>query len=74
MQDVRHVIPTSEVSSQTGQSSTTLWRKVKSGSFPQPIYIGAKKFWYQDTVTQWLKENTRTEPEFNNLNSGRGIS
>jgi hypothetical protein len=26
-------------------SRTTIWRKVRAGTFPQPTYIGERPFW-----------------------------
>lgn len=70
---IRHRIPTKEVSRQTGFSPVTIWRKSKSDeSFPDPIYIGSNKFFYQDEITKWIEENERTTPAFNNLNANQG--
>lgn len=64
---VKYRISTSEVVRQTGLSAVSLWRKSKTGDFPAPVYIGSKKFWYQDEITKWIEANERTEPLFNNL-------
>jgi predicted DNA-binding transcriptional regulator AlpA len=38
-------------------SPVTLWRMVKRGEFPQPIFISPnKKFWFQDVVVAWQCE------------------
>jgi len=68
MQQPIHRIPTKEFSKQSGQSSTTLWRKSKTDkTFPTPIYILNKKLYRQDEVTAWIYAQERTEPTHNNL-------
>jgi predicted DNA-binding transcriptional regulator AlpA len=38
-------------------SPVTLWRMVKRGEFPQPIFISPnKKFWFEDVVVAWQCE------------------
>ncbi|NOR70430.1 MAG: AlpA family phage regulatory protein [Methylomarinum sp.] len=65
---IRYRISTKELCSQIGLSPVSIWRKSKSEkTFPKPIYIGAKKLWYQDEVTVWIEANERTSPAFNNL-------
>ncbi|MBH5367166.1 AlpA family phage regulatory protein [Bradyrhizobium sp. CNPSo 4016] len=34
-------------------SEPTLWRKVKEGSFPQPIRIGRITAWKQSQIAAW---------------------
>lgn len=36
-------------------SSQTLWRRVKDGTFPQPIKIGRMTVWRVSEVRAWLK-------------------
>lgn len=31
-------------------SSTTLWRHVKSGDLPKPVYIGKKRYWKRESI------------------------
>jgi predicted DNA-binding transcriptional regulator AlpA len=38
-----------------GFSAPTLWRKVKAGSFPQPIKIGEKMTaWRMEEIRKWM--------------------
>ena len=38
-------------------SASTLWRRVKDKSFPQPISLGGRsKGWLQSEVQAWIKE------------------
>ena len=40
-----------------GFSAPTLWRKVKAGSFPQPIKIGEKMTaWRMEEIRIWMNE------------------
>ena len=72
---IRHRMPTKEACSQTGLSPVSMWRKSKSEEdFPKPIFIGSKKLWYQDEITEWIEANERETPAFNNLNANQGDS
>lgn len=37
-------------------SKTTLWRHVKEGKFPEPVYVGRSPLWNQKRVEAWLEE------------------
>ncbi len=37
-------------------SKTTLWRHVKEGKFPEPVYVGRAPLWNQKRVEEWLEE------------------
>jgi prophage regulatory protein len=38
-------------------SPVTLWRMVKRGEFPPPVFISPnKKFWFEDVVISWQGE------------------
>ena len=38
-------------------SAPTLWRKVKSGTFPKPIKLGENiTAWRSEEIDQWIKE------------------
>lgn len=37
-------------------SKTTLWRHVKEGKFPDPVYVGRTPLWRQHTLEGWLGE------------------
>ena len=36
----KHLCDTCETTKQTGKSPTSLWRGVKKGTFPPPVYLG----------------------------------
>ena len=37
-------------------SRATIWRKVKKGTFPQPIDCGGRPAWPVKVITKWLNE------------------
>ena len=40
-------------------SSATLWRKVKDGTFPQPVRLGPRiTAWRVEDVRRWMAEQT----------------
>jgi predicted DNA-binding transcriptional regulator AlpA len=42
-----------------GQSRTTLWRRVRAGTFPAPIDLGGKYVWAESAVRAWLDSRPR---------------
>ena len=59
MQDHQMLRPT-EVMARTGLSRTTIWRKVKDGSFPNPLVLGKNSIgWPAQTITDWLESRER---------------
>lgn len=37
-------------------SRTTLWRKVRNGSFPAPLQLGTNSIgWLESTINEWMK-------------------
>ena len=52
----------SEVMARTGLSRTTLWRRVRAGTFPPPTELGANAIgWPASSITAWLANRpTRT--------------
>lgn len=54
--DVRHLCG--------GVSDMTLWRWLKSNDldFPQPTYIGKRRYWRESDVIAWLDARTETPP------------
>lgn len=50
-----HILRLEAVLSRTGLSRATLYRKVKGGTFPQPIRISKRCVGWRDTaITEWL--------------------
>ena len=40
-------------------SDMALWRWVRAGKFPNPVYIGARRYWLATSIEQWLAERHR---------------
>ncbi|WP_418930340.1 helix-turn-helix transcriptional regulator [Gilvimarinus xylanilyticus] len=49
----------SDVCERLGVSSTTLWRFVRDGRFPEPIQLPGSKIqgWTERSVDQWIKKH-----------------
>jgi prophage regulatory protein len=46
----------------TGLSRTSLWRRVKDGSFPAPVRLGPNRVaWHMDDVRAWLDSLPRVQ-------------
>ncbi len=37
-------------------SKTTLWRHIREGKVPQPVYIGRSPLWHKQTLHRWLDD------------------
>lgn len=49
-----------EVLARTGLSRTTIWRKVRAGTFPAPIELGANSIgWRVSEIQGWLESRNR---------------
>lgn len=49
-----------EVSRRTTLSSTTIWRAVKAGTFPQPVRVSKNRVaWESRQVDAWIIEQRR---------------
>jgi prophage regulatory protein len=47
-----------EVMERTGLSRTTIWRRVRAGTFPAPVELGVNSIgWQEASIAEWL--NTR---------------
>ena len=45
-----------EVVARTGLSRTTLWRRVRAGTFPPPTELGANSIgWPESVIMAWVK-------------------
>jgi prophage regulatory protein len=52
--DPGRLLSPKDVERQTSLSRTTLWRKVKEGSFPKPLKISANRIaWSSSDLEQW---------------------
>ena len=49
-----------EVMERTGLSRTTLWRRVRAGTFPSPVELGTNAIgWPASAITTWLENQPR---------------
>ena len=49
-----------EVMARTGLSRTTIWRKVRDGSFPAPLELSVNSVgWPASEIAAWLKARAR---------------
>ncbi len=49
-----------EVMARTGLSRTTLWRRVRAGTFPAPVELGKNSIgWPASAITDWLESRPR---------------
>jgi prophage regulatory protein len=58
----RRIIRKPEVRRRTGYSDTTIWRKEKSGTFPERILLSADGMavgWFEDEVDEWIQSRVR---------------
>ncbi len=59
MQDHRMLRPP-EVMARTGLSRTTIWRRVRAGTFPAPTQLGENSIgWLESEITTWLTNRPR---------------
>ena len=46
-----------EVLARTGLSRTTIWRRIRAGTFPAPIELGENSIgWPETEISAWLAE------------------
>ncbi len=49
-----------QVMARTGLSRTTLWRRVRAGTFPAPHELGQNSIgWLASEITVWIESRTR---------------
>lgn len=49
-----------EVMARTGLSRTTIWRRIKAGTFPAPIELGQNSVgWLASEIEAWKKNRPR---------------
>jgi len=60
MTQKRSLIRAPAVRSQVGLSNTTIYNKIKEGTFPAPIPIGARaKAWDSLAIDEWVEEKIK---------------
>jgi prophage regulatory protein len=58
---LRRIIAAPQVLHLTALSRTTLWRQVRSGSFPAPVRLTPGRIgWFADEITAFLDSRLRT--------------
>ena len=56
----RRIVRRDEVSKLTGLARATIYKKVKDGSFPPPIRLGARSVgWRLSDIDDWLQDPAR---------------
>lgn len=63
--DDRRLIPASVTRDLCGGvSDMALWRwgRNKSLGFPEPVYIGTRRYWREAEILAWLETRTRQKP------------
>ncbi len=54
------IIRLPEVRRRTGLSRTTIWRKVRAGTFPAPLDLGKNSIgWHADEIAGWVSGRPR---------------
>lgn len=49
-----------EMLARTGLSRMTIWRRIRAGTFPAPIELGANSIgWLASDITEWLENRPR---------------
>ncbi len=49
-----------EVMARTGLSRSTIWRRVRAGTFPAPVELGVNSIeWPASAIAEWLENRPR---------------
>lgn len=55
-------LPLPKVQEATGLGRVTLWRMVRAGTFPAPIYLTERKIgWRESEVVKWLEARPKVQ-------------
>ena len=55
MQQINSILRRKQVESRTGLSRSTIYLRIKEGSFPKPISLGARAVgWLELEIEEWL--------------------
>jgi len=52
-----NLLTQAEVAKMLGVSRQWIYRHRKIGDFPEPISIGGKRMWAENTINNWVKLN-----------------
>lgn len=42
--------------------NVTIWRWIKQGTFPAPIYFNSRRYWRLSDVQAWIRARQQAEP------------
>ena len=60
MSEITRLLRLREVKRRTGLSDTTIWRRRRAGSFPDPVDLGNGLLgWYEDEIQKWIEDRPR---------------
>ena len=49
-----------QVMSRTGLSRSTIWRRVRAGTFPAPVELGVNSIgWPENSISSWIESRKR---------------
>ena len=64
MSNSNRLLRREEVEKRTGLARTTIYRKMREGSFPEPLQVGARAVrWPASEIEAWLAERPRASGE-----------
>ena len=62
--DIDRLMRRHEVQQRTGLACTTIYRKMREGSFPEPVKVGARAVrWTASEIEKWLSGRPRATGE-----------
>ena len=64
MNDTDRLLRREEVEARTGLATTTIYRKMREGTFPEPIQVGVRAVrWPASEIEAWIAERPRASGE-----------
>ena len=58
-EELRELVGIADARKVRGASDITIWREIKDGTFPEPIVIKTKRYWFLDELVKWQAGLTR---------------
>ena len=52
-------------------SDMGLWRWIRAGKFPKPVYVGTRRYWKETAITRWLAERSASGNAQDDFRPGR---
>lgn len=63
-----------QVKARTGLSRTSIYDKVKQGTFPRPVSLGARAVgWLESSVTEWIEGRPETTRSSSTTSADEGV-